>query len=661
MLCVAVATARFTGAADTADPGTRSTPDSDNLLREAEQADELSHRGQVDEARLAWRSLEVQAQERGNAAMQRKAADALADLDFLQGNYDAFRDSQLARRSEAKRSGDKAGFAQATQQLAKLERRLGQLESAEAHFRESLAIYRQIADHDREAQVLTHLGLLLTHRGEFRPALEALMDSLELQQRGASAEPDRTYHYLGLLYRALQEYDEARRYLILGLGMAARSEDPMRKAPLFGSLARVSNDAGAFADALAYVDASSALSYAFSSQPGQVFDAMERGRALFGLGRTQEARRALEECLRLARSVGQPGAAADAEFTLARIDLGSGHGERALRRLESALPTYERAADFMQILETHALLIPLLRERGQIRRALSLSEESLKLQNRVSSLQANRKIAIMEYQRRNEESDRQIELLTRDNQIKALRLNQASMTRNLGLGAIAGLGLIMLALAFRYRTTRLLAARLRASNDALDRRSEELAIAHAALQQHAVGLRLASETDELTGIPNRRTLFAWLQEQLSAPQGNPAPLALLMIDIDFFKQINDIHGHVVGDQVLVRTARTLAGILPENGLLGRFGGEEFMLILPQTALSSATLLAESMRDAVTRSVGEPRVTVSIGVAGFEGNRTIAPVELVEAADQALYRAKRGGRDRVEAVPLADSCNSDSCN
>jgi diguanylate cyclase (GGDEF)-like protein len=169
-------------------------------------------------------------------------------------------------------------------------------------------------------------------------------------------------------------------------------------------------------------------------------------------------------------------------------------------------------------------------------------------------------------------------------------------------------------------------------------------------------LKLLASRDGLTGIANRRTLDERLVQEWRRATRLNAPLAMLMIDIDHFKQFNDHCGHPAGDQCLKRVAEALARQAREQDLVARFGGEEFALLLPHTDLAGALQMAERVRAAVSAlaivHVGSPRghVTVSIGCAAVTPRMGESPSNLLDAADAALYRAKRGGRNRVEGAP-----------
>jgi diguanylate cyclase (GGDEF)-like protein len=159
-------------------------------------------------------------------------------------------------------------------------------------------------------------------------------------------------------------------------------------------------------------------------------------------------------------------------------------------------------------------------------------------------------------------------------------------------------------------------------------------------------------TDPLTGAFNRRFLDRRLGEEVAGAQRYGLPLAVLLIDIDHFKQINDGHGHQAGDQVLATVARIAAGELRKPDILARYGGEEFLVITPHTPLPGAAGIAERLRKRVEShefvlpgDAGAMKVTVSIGVASL-GAEADNREKVVRAADANLYRAKQEGRNRV---------------
>ena len=174
------------------------------------------------------------------------------------------------------------------------------------------------------------------------------------------------------------------------------------------------------------------------------------------------------------------------------------------------------------------------------------------------------------------------------------------------------------------------------------------------LQQELVaqGKRLEAllREDALTGLSNRRAILTQLAGMVSAARRHGHPLSIAILDLDHFKRINDTHGHKTGDAVLVGSARVLRSHLRAEDQLGRLGGEEFLILLPDTGAEAAGHAAEKLRVEVAGASTEVPVTVSIGLATWDGE---APEDLLHRADEALYAAKDAGRDRVVAASLHD--------
>ncbi|MBI5255644.1 MAG: GGDEF domain-containing protein [Burkholderiales bacterium] len=180
--------------------------------------------------------------------------------------------------------------------------------------------------------------------------------------------------------------------------------------------------------------------------------------------------------------------------------------------------------------------------------------------------------------------------------------------------------------------------------------------AEEALGQANAELSALASTDALTGLPNRRQFDATLQKEWYRALRDGTPLALLMVDVDHFKQLNDLFGHQTGDGFLARVGRLIRENVRRAGdMAARYGGEEFAVVLPGTAASGALDMAELIRRAVASAdfsavvEGGYPISVSIGVAASVPLAGAGAAALVHNADAALYQAKRNGRNRVEIL------------
>jgi diguanylate cyclase (GGDEF)-like protein len=171
----------------------------------------------------------------------------------------------------------------------------------------------------------------------------------------------------------------------------------------------------------------------------------------------------------------------------------------------------------------------------------------------------------------------------------------------------------------------------------------------------------SASQDALTGLMNRRSLNSVLTREIARSKRNQAPLAVAMLDIDHFKQINDVYGHKTGDDVLIELAQLLRQNLRESDVVARYGGEEFALVLPETTCLEALALLDRLRRLVqghrfTRAGKSLKVTISLGVTQFDPQRHDLS-SFLEEADLGLYQSKRSGRNQVQAYGLGKMSNA----
>lgn len=194
---------------------------------------------------------------------------------------------------------------------------------------------------------------------------------------------------------------------------------------------------------------------------------------------------------------------------------------------------------------------------------------------------------------------------------------------------------------------------LKKSGEKINKRLEESKKEIHSLKENLQKVTQESQRDFLTGVYNRKTFEHYADEQMALSKQNHTDLCLIMIDIDHFKKFNDTYGHLLGDEVLKIVARALTDTLKGRDAVARFGGEEFVAILPETPIEGAFKVAEVIRKAIAtkelknKSTGENygTITVSIGLSHFRPTSDTLPT-LVKRADDALYHSKRNGRNQV---------------
>jgi diguanylate cyclase (GGDEF)-like protein/PAS domain S-box-containing protein len=196
--------------------------------------------------------------------------------------------------------------------------------------------------------------------------------------------------------------------------------------------------------------------------------------------------------------------------------------------------------------------------------------------------------------------------------------------------------------------------RVKRLQNALAASHAELALAHAAVERQNRELALLCITDQLTGLYNRRKLDEVIQTECHLAERHHRPVAMILADLDHFKRINDTFGHQIGDKVLQQVAALMQRTVRETDVVGRWGGEEFMVVCRGSDLDDAGILADRLRLAIQRHRFDPagRNTCSFGIARFDSALGID--SMVRQADSALYQAKAAGRNRVIVSPSLEA-------
>jgi len=171
-------------------------------------------------------------------------------------------------------------------------------------------------------------------------------------------------------------------------------------------------------------------------------------------------------------------------------------------------------------------------------------------------------------------------------------------------------------------------------------------------------LRAITMQDNLTGLLNRRAIYQYGEAEIDRAGRAGRPISLIMLDLDLFKSVNQRYGHMVGDEALCLLARTIAGNIRPSDSVGRWGGEEFLVVLPEATPAEAAALAEQLRASVAAAPlpladrSQLDLRVSVGVTGIASGSEQTLDMLIQQADQALYQAKENGRNRVSVFTAA---------
>lgn len=511
-----------------------------------------------------------------------------------------------------------------------LERKLGHFADAIRYFEQSSNEARNIGDPAQLARALNAAGLVLARTGQFADALTRHNEALELARRsGDTAEIARTYRMLGFLHRNLDD-EELAAYNIREALKHLHPRDVREAIALRGELSRSLLNLGQVEEAARIGEEAAEAAMSLGSPPNKVNAFIALSEVRLAQGRIDDAdlwsRRAAEQFDSVAIRDHVQIHANRAGVAHARGDL-----KTALSAARASVDGARALGD--KVLERSALdaLSDIELAAGDVVAAIASRKAFQQLDKSLAIDVAGRRVAILEGNLAAQRADSQRDLLARDNQIQALRLQ-----RQRQLGIALGIGLVALT-GFAYL---------------LHRRFRETQRLHAALIASAEELERLARIDALTGVTNRGGVTEQFEHLLAEAQMSQRPLAVILIDIDHFKRINDDHGHLAGDAVLRAAAQRMVTALPENARFGRWGGEEFIAILPDTVPLQAAQAAERVRQAIAAAPFRFEeqtiaVNISIGVVAASRPERRGIDRLIATADAALYRAKSGGRNRVE--------------
>lgn len=620
----------------------------------------------VEPARSAWREVAGLAKQSGDANALMRATEQQAEMTFLLSDYAGASTLADALLALAKTNHSKIYEASARGYHGVIARRRGDLDSALENYTASIEILRDGGDDFQLALMLGNLGTVFRDRGNFARALELQLEALAIRER-IGDHLETSLRNIALLYREIEDTDNSRRYFERALDAVDRRASPERYASVIGSYASLLNDVGEQAAALAAASEALAIDTGLGNRANQGLERLESGRALHGLGRDTEASSQLEIALEIGRQLGQHEIVARALLSLAEINHQQHNSLRARGMIDEAIAGLEAALLRPQLVQAYAV-------RERIALADHDPETALRYLRRYSEqrelligTRASRQLGDLQARHARAEADKDLALLQKDNELQSVRLGKQGVERQLGMVAMASLGLALLLFAWRLHGIRQLNSALRLKNDEIDAKSRALASANLSLEHRASELYRAAISDPLTGVHNRSHLRELIEKRIERCVRTNTSLAVLLIDFDHFKQINDRLGHLYGDRVLLAGVASMRECLRADDILGRFGGEEFVVLLEGHRADSAWEVAESLRSHVQHSLAaldtnDIAVTISIGLArlGDFSDAVQATVDaLLDAGDRAMYAAKAGGRNRISCFGSGTPTHGDT--
>ncbi|MDZ4814056.1 MAG: tetratricopeptide repeat-containing diguanylate cyclase [Pseudomonadota bacterium] len=601
-----------------------------------------------------WRLALIVAVAEGKAHREMFALNALALSQIVAGDYDAGGVS-AERLLKLARVHHAPGYeSEAQTRLGTISRRRGRLDDALSHHQSALNVGRKFERPAAMAQALTNLGTVYRDMGRYSEALDRQMQALELRkQLGPGYRVDVPYRNIGLLYREIEDSQSARENLEHAIDAAKLEFDPFALSSALGSYATLLNDLGEWDQAQSHAQRALDTDLPLGNKQAMALEYLELARSQIGLRRFADASMYVNKALRLGEEMSQADVIGRA--LLYRGDLLAAEGNPA-----AAESTYSQSVEHLtraqlkpQLHAAYLAIERLLERRGALSEALLYSRQRAALREELLGLTSARRLAILELKQERERTDRQLEILRMDNQVQELGLRTESLRQRIAIGALVALLSMVGFLFWRLSEVRRLNAELASKNNAISSQDSALRAVNARLSAQASELYHAATVDPLTQVFNRGHLMQMLSKMFDLSVKTGREMTLLLIDLDRFKPVNDNYGHQFGDRVLTAAVAVFREELRENELLGRYGGEEFIVGLLGHEEDQALGIAERLRLKLQQRMSaldgrRLDITTSIGVARVGQLRQPSVSALISAADDALYSAKRLGRNRVES-------------
>lgn len=600
-----------------------------------------------------WDEALAIAQQRGDRQSQIALTAAVAESALSLGDYDRSQALAASLRRLAQEVDDVSAQAHAENITGVIERRHAHLDAAIAHQQLAIDLFR--ADHNTVGamRALSDLGTALRDRGDFARALEAQLEATAERERSGD-RLENVYRNLALLYREIEDTAASRKYFQRAINEATRRGVPSEYSSVVGSYSSLLNDLNDYDGARNLAEEALAIDEALGDRPHQGFEHLELGRALLGLKQPAEAIDHLQQALQLGRELQQRELIARALLHLTEAALAERDHLRARGMIDEAIAGLEAAHLRPQLAQAYSLREQLARSEQNDTEALWFSHKSADAREELIGIRASRQLTALEVRHARSDSEQRLEMLAKDNELQNARIDRQVAQRRFGAIALAGLLIALLAVIWRSRGIRRLNRALEARNVEIEHQRAALGKANMCLEKQAADLYQAATTDWLTGVSNRRVLLERLEQRMQEHRPHKRELALLLIDFDNFKLINDRLGHLLGDRALISGAQAMRECLGDNDLLGRFGGEEFIAVVGDCDAADVLATAEHMRVHVASLLSwlasdlRATATISIGLAFLSDVGASAGASaLVDAADRALYQAKNAGRNRVQ--------------
>ncbi|MEL0630586.1 diguanylate cyclase [Psychromonas aquatilis] len=529
-------------------------------------------------------------------------------------------------------------IARTSNTLAEAERYLGHYTAALDYSLNSIEIHNTIDDPIGRAKAYNGAGIIYRHIGLYEKSLEYVYEAYQFYKKeGDSNGIAKTSNQMGLIYTRLKQFEQARFFYQITIDLPSSDLEPKVLASALRELAVIELKEQDYGKARALIERAHKIYQQEYNKESESLSARIIGNIYREEGDIQHAIVFYRRSLMLAKKVGSVIYQVKAQTSLASV-LIEKDSKQAIKILTSSLTLAKQIGDMNQQLYAYRGLRKAEKLLTNYEQSLYYAEKEIALSRLIEKQKEEREFVTVKAKFYSHQKEMELKLLKKQARITEFELAQKTNEVKLSKqeNKIAELeltknrytnGMLIILLIVSIVMVIFIYRRFKQSNR-LNKKLDTLAA-----------------TDPLTGCYNRRFLFSAMSEDFKNIQAFEE-YSLILLDIDYFKDINDTYGHSKGDQVLVTLVCILQDSIRKSDTLVRYGGEEFCIVLPGTTLLQAKNIAELLRDKIANAnFNNINLTCSFGVSSIQFNAN-NPEALIEQADLALYQSKENGRNRV---------------
>ena len=527
---------------------------------------------------------------------------------------------------------------------ARIARDRGLLKQAYNFSGRMLELSEQTAEPVLQGRALHMQGTILAEQGDISSAIEYFHRARQILKNTSATESlILAINALGVAHNFLEDYPRSREYYEEALPYAREVGNQSLELSILSNLAVIEADLTSPVVSIDLHKQALVLARELERTPQIANQLANLCKQYTLIDQLEAAESACQEALPIAESLEHPRLLAGTLMTYGDLRIRQESIPAGLSFYERALPIVQDSLPFVEI-ELLGKKAQAHEQQGNFAQALTHLRRSQTLREEIIDAERNEAIEELEVQYQVEQQAREVNLLRLETELQAAELRQSQSLLITSLIALLFVFVIVLFIWHNYRRKSKLQRDLAVRNNELNQAIEQVS-------------HLASR-DALTGLLNRRSFKQAAEQENAERLRNKTPLTLVVADVDKFKLINDVHGHSVGDQVLRIIAHRIQNSLREVDLACRWGGEEFLLMLPNTSAEAARPIIQRLRDELAEHpvetlAGKLPITLTFGIAEV----TTGIKDAIHAADQAMYAGKRSGPNRVVVSNLISFVSS----